>query len=277
MNIEQAKRIPLSLISEKIVSVVEEENIKDFVDNLIKTDVLDAIQFVSAYLEWSNNSYTTSDSLRWLSNMFEVEPDCKLFNEEQSALVLKNASEIEHQALINYITEMYIPLDVAKRYLCELKVLNRDTGNHFSALGFKNEEGGYEVINKFYKGYIAPRDILFIRGTIPKPESIHIFKNIMDYISLVMMQEGVPFEGDAIILSSYNKLPKKAFPYIKSYGYKNGYTWMPNNSDGLNATKSFHSLFKKECVRHFAMNKKYRPHGYPSEWYRDQCSQKYKY
>jgi len=71
------------------------------------------------------------------------------------------------------------------------------------------------VINKFYKGFLLPRDITFIRGTLPKPDNIHLFEDIIDYMSIVSMQNGIPFEANAIILNSIGCLAL-AISYIKN-------------------------------------------------------------
>lgn len=275
MNIEFAKQMPMSLILDKIRELLKDDTLTQNVIDHISTECTNSLELVSKYLEWCGNSCTPTDALRWLTNIFEQKPDIKIvnhpdFEQKPCALRLKKVSEVKHLALIHFIKNRLISLDVAKRYLCELKLFNKDTGNTFSALGFKNEDGGYEIRNKFYKGYLSPRDITFIRGTKAKPESIHLFVNIIDYMSIVSMQDGTPFEADAIILNSLDCLTK-ATPYIKNYGYKNAFTWMRNNDEGREATRSLLDFFKCQNIIHFAQNRLYGAYISPNAWFIQQA------
>jgi hypothetical protein len=128
----------------------------------------------------------------------------------------------------------------------QLKLYSKKSKKHSYALGMRNENEGYDVFTPFFAGFIKRQDILFIRGTIPKPDHIHIFKNIFDYMSAVIQyNKERPFKGDSIILTSLANLTK-ATPFIKGYGYKSIYTWMDNNRLGKEATKSIHDFCKTE-------------------------------
>lgn len=269
MNIEQAKRIPMTLILEKIKEIIKEGNFNNTEFQYECSDPNDTLKFVSAYLKWCGNSCTENDAIRWINNMFVDNSDTFYhpeISEKLCSLRLKKVSELKHLGLLNYIKSKCIRVDVAKRFLCELKLFNKETGNTFSAIGFKNEEGGYEVRNKFYRGYLAPLDISFIRGALPKPDTIHLFENIVDYMSIVSLQNGKPFEADAIILNSICCL-SLAIPYIKNYGYKTAFTWMKNNNEGLEITESLLVFFKSQNIILFTMNKLYRRYASPSDWY----------
>ena len=91
---------------------------------------------------------------------------------------------------------------IARRHLKELRVQNTRTNKYFTALGFANEEGGYDLRNPFFKGCLRPKAISFIRGKVPKPEGVHLFEGVMDYLSAICQLRGNDLADDAIILNS---------------------------------------------------------------------------
>lgn len=130
-----------------------------------------------------------------------------------------------------------------------------------------NEEGGYEVRNPFFKGYVGAKGISFIRGKQPKPEGIHIFEGFMDYVSAIAFEQVPQFDDDTIILNSLSCL-KHATPYIRNYGYQVAYTWLDNDLAGQKGTQALAEFFKtEENLLHKPMNEIYLPHKDMNAWH----------
>lgn len=299
MNIEQAKTIPLAQILEKLgikptrerkhestyLSPLRPEKTPSFQVNHTKNLWFDfgtgkggdVIGFVRAWLESSNESSTVSDALRWLNNMAGFVPVIKPvatidYTKEDSNLVLKNAKPINHPALVKYLKARGIPFNVASAYMVEVLVHNTETGKDFFALGFANEDKGYEIRNPFFKGSVGAKAISFIRGKQPKPERIHIFEGFMDYVSAIAFHKIIRFDDDTIVLNSLSLL-KQATPYIKGYGYHVAHTWMDNDLAGRKGTKSLDEFFvTEENLRHEPMNKIYHPHKDVNAWHMHRLS-----
>ncbi|MGJ1348243.1 CHC2 zinc finger domain-containing protein [Sphingobacterium siyangense] len=294
MNIEHAKSIHLSEILEKIGFSVQKVTERDFwylspfrKENTPSLHVQrhknvwydfgegrggDNIAFVQAYLAFTNENSTVSDALRWLKNMFD-EPGIiqKIYvpdhEQEDSKLTLKDIKPIKHTALIQYLKSRGIPLEVARRYLHEVIVYHHGNKKTYFSLGFKNEDAGYELRNPYFKGCIRPKEITFIRGTIPKPDGIHIFEGFMDYLSIITQREGKPLYDDSIVLNSLSCM-KNASAYIKGYGYTDAYTWLDNDPAGMKATEAFKEFFKIEKnLTHHPMNGRYAPHKDLNAWH----------
>jgi len=292
MNIEHAKSIALSAILEKLGSKSEKQSGKDLwyfsplrdektpsfhVDR--KKNLWfdfgsdrggDGIALVCAYLEASNEDHTVQDALRWLKNMMNNAPIIQEVHDPHEVnspekMVLKKTKPLKHRALIHYLTARGIPFAVAKDYLKEVHVYNSESKKSYFALGIKNEGGGYELRNPYFKGCIRPKHITFVRGTIPKPDGIHIFEGFMDYLSIIA-QQGKPMENDAIILNSLSCM-RKATAYIKNYGYRIAYTWLDNDPSGMKATEAFAAFFKtEENLQHRLMNHLYKDNKDVNEW-----------
>ncbi|MPT33989.1 MAG: hypothetical protein E2604_02585 [Flavobacterium sp.] len=49
-------------------------------------------------------------------------------------------------------------------------------------------------------------------------------------------------------------------PYVKSYGYKFGYSWLDNDLAGKKATPQLIDIFKQENIAFCLMNSLYKPY-----------------
>lgn len=233
----------------------------------------DPIDFARAYLKYTKEADTTSDALRWLKNMgtgpYEFTPIHKepSVRDEPAGLTLKAAKPLQHIGLVHYLGKRGIPLEIARQHLKEIHVRNQRTDKSFFALGFPNEEGGFELRNPFFKGCLGSKSISFIRGREPKPEAIHLFEGFMDYLSAIAQLNGTGLAGDTIILNSLSCL-KQITPYIQNYGYRVAYSWLDNDPAGETATASLTDFFKTQHeLMHKRMNSVYAPHKDVNAWH----------
>lgn len=229
----------------------------------------DCVSFAVHYLKSQGEDYTVSDALRWLKNMSgfvsPVPIVAKATKERSPAFTMKCKTTINTAALTNYLDSRGIPLDIAKDYLSEVYFDSKKTGKHYYALGFKNLENGYEFRNPVQQGCIGIKAISFIRGTIPKPEEIHVFEGVFDFLSVITKLNGTALKGDAIILNSVSMV-NHLYPYVRNYGYKIAYTWFDNDEAGTKAKVSVSDYFKAENIQHIAMNTVYKNFKDVNEW-----------
>lgn len=222
----------------------------------------DVVSLVCKHLEHSDVMHSPSEALRWLRNMFATGEIIKSaphvdYSEKDRVTVLKDVRKVQHLALIHYLSGRGIPLAIANTYLEEIRVYNKETQKQFFAAGIKNEEGGYEYRNLYFKGCVGKKSITFIRGEIPKPPAIHIFEGFMDFLSVMTQREGKKLPDDAIILNSLSQM-KEATAYIREYGYQTLYTWLDNDEAGKKATTAFAEFSKTEPgLKHVPMNEEY--------------------
>ncbi|WP_421828352.1 toprim domain-containing protein [Larkinella sp.] len=237
----------------------------------------DLVDFVCAYLKSTCEEHTVSDALRWIKNMggtpCEITPVYANTNEivkDDFGLILKAKKNIQHLGLIHYLEKRGISLETACQQLKELRVHNSRTRKNFYALGFANEEGGFELRNPFFKGCLGSKAITFIRGRTTKPDLIHLFEGFMDYLSVISQLNGKGLKADTIILNSLSCL-KQVTPYIRNYGYRIAYSWMDNDKAGEQATASLTEFFQTEAdLKHTPMNKVYAPHKDVNAWHMHQ-------
>lgn len=231
----------------------------------------DVVDFASAYLESRGLDHSVSEALRFLGENFPAGEQAlslprHAFNEKAQAgaptLEIVDVHPLRHVLLLRYLlNDRRIPLDLARKYLVEIKVRNRNTGKTFSAVGMKNADKGYELRNAFFKGCLGHKDVTVIRGAEYPPREVHVFEGFMDLLSALADQEIETFAGDVIVLHSLACL-SKALPYIEHYeNYKRLFSWLDNDRAGEKASRFLQRITEQQHHLDFcAMNKTYAPH-----------------
>jgi hypothetical protein len=289
MNIEQANTIPISLLLDNLaikparksgnnlyyLSPIRNERTASFHVNTTKNVWYDhgigiggdCVAFACKRLEFLGEDHNVPDALRWIENMsgqgriiVPIHVPDEVEQQEEKNFVIKKIQPISEEALIDYLDSRGIPLKVARKYLKEIRTYNKELKKHFFALGFKNESDGYELRNKYFKGCVNSKDVTLIRGSKPKPDGVHVFEGFMDFLSIIVQNEGKPLRDDAIILNSISCL-KEAMALVKGYGYQVAYTWLDNDEAGKSATTILHEFFQTEkSLVHEPMNSLYLPY-----------------
>ena len=145
-----------------------------------------------------------------------------------------------HPALRQYLRERGISADVASRFCCEVEY--RHNGKQFFAVGFKNNSGGYEIRNRFFKGCVSPKDITLVSR---KSKVCHLYEGFMDFLSVVML--GIGREEDHIVLNSVANVPK-VHRLLKDYGQV--YCHLDNDEAGEKACAELQRRYGDKVIDH---------------------------
>ncbi len=235
----------------------------------------DTITLVSTYLRYEGLNYSVMDALRWLRNMvgqsftpLTIPAIALSYAEADSLFQMKEDSYLSDPLLIRFAEESRgIPFAVAQKHFKEVSILNTCNGKSFVALGVENEDGGFVIRNSLQKAHIGKRAITFVRGKHHKPETIHLFKDMFDYLSAVLLRNDRMFNGDSIILNSYDCLNDMT-AYIRLYGYRYFYSWLGNDTTGKEVTATVHEFCKTEPgLNHIPMNRHYSGYKDVNEWH----------
>ena len=153
-------------------------------------------------------------------------------NAPQNSFENLQVLSITHPALINYLEERCIGIEIA-RTVC--KELHFDTrGKHYFGIGFPNIAGGYEIRNPFFKGGITPKDISLFHNEESK-QSCFVFEGFMDFLSFMMLRrkenDGLKRQ-DYLVLNSVSNV-HKALESLSHY--KNVQCFLDNDEAGRNA------------------------------------------
>ncbi|WEK21319.1 MAG: toprim domain-containing protein [Candidatus Pedobacter colombiensis] len=99
-------------------------------------------------------------------------------------------------ALLNYLTERGIPYDIAEKYCSEVRY---QVGvKIYYAIGFKNDSGGYELRNKYFKGSSSPKDFTTILSGAKEVSVLEGFFDFLSYLVLKPLNQDMDF----VILNS---------------------------------------------------------------------------
>lgn len=150
--------------------------------------------------------------------------------DETPLILITGEKPITSLALLGYLKTRGIPIRVAEEHLKELNFsLN---GKSFFALGFKNDLGGYEIRNQFFKGSSTPKSVsAFLKGQ----NRLAIFEGFFDLLSYLTLRSEMKWpETDYLVLNSLSLL-ERSLPLILDYQAVSLY--LDNDSAGQKATK----------------------------------------
>ncbi|WP_279170592.1 toprim domain-containing protein [Prevotella denticola] len=153
-------------------------------------------------------------------------------NTPQNSFENLQVLSISHPALIKYLGERCIDIEIA-RTVC--KELHFDTrGKHYFGIGFPNIAGGYEIRNPFFKGCIAPKDISHFYAEEPK-KVCFLFEGFMDFLSFMTLRrkenDGLKRQ-DYLVLNSVSNIHKALEPLSH---YENIQCFLDNDEAGRKA------------------------------------------
>lgn len=133
--------------------------------------------------------------------------------------ILDAKQPISNVNLLVYLQERNISLEAAKTVLYEV---NFEVNNkRYYALGFKNNSGGFELRNKYFKGSSSPKDITLINQN--DSESVSVFEGFFSFLSYQTMfnNQGIELTNFLVLnsLSFFEKSVEKmmSYPSIKLY------------------------------------------------------------
>ena len=108
-------------------------------------------------------------------------------------------------------------------------------GQHYQAIGFANQSGGYELRdNGTFKGTIAPKDITPIFAD--RVEPVCIFEGFMDFLSFFSMKEEVIHH--CLVMNSVSNVAK-AIRYLNDRHLTHIRAFLDNDDAGKRATNDF--------------------------------------
>ncbi|ANI89243.1 hypothetical protein A9P82_08030 [Arachidicoccus ginsenosidimutans] len=150
--------------------------------------------------------------------------------------------------LKSYLRERCIPLDLANQYLKEVDFLNKSVaGNEriYTALGFKNDKGGYELRSKNFKSSSAPKATTLIpnlsskeaRQQPKRKQSIAVIEGFFSFLSFQLLhfhnRIDAPVPDNFLVLNSLSFL-RSSFDVLDAFGNK--MMLLDNDTRGKSAT-----------------------------------------
>ena len=138
-----------------------------------------------------------------------------------------------HPALLAYLRERGIPSDIATANCVEIHYRLHD--KQYFAIGFPNDDGGYEIRNRFFKGSIPPKAVSLIRyGSA----TVNVYDGFMDFLSRLTL--GYGRTEDSLVL---NSVANKEKAYRNLDGYEQIKCWLDNDKAGQQCLEALQKRF----------------------------------
>ena len=106
---------------------------------------------------------------------------------------------IEDPRLCRYLKQRNIEKNIADKYCHEISFKNAGKEKIFKAIGFKNNAGGYELRNEYFKGSSSPKYITYLDNYANK---ISVFEGFFDFLSYQSIHQNKPELTNFLVLNS---------------------------------------------------------------------------
>jgi Toprim-like len=133
----------------------------------------------------------------------------------ENKLEVLSAGTLSNPDLIYYLKKRGIDQDTANQHCKEVEF--RIGTRSYSAIGFPNNSGAYELRNNWFKGSSSPKDVLFINKQSSK---LCVLEGFMDFLSLQRINNPelklLATDSNFLVLNSLSLL-NRSIPIIKSH------------------------------------------------------------
>ena len=121
---------------------------------------------------------------------------------ETSTLTLLDERALFNDNLVKYVTGRGIPLELARRYLHEVRY--RNGNREYYAVGFKTDKDSYAIRSKAFKGWLGSSAIRTL--PIAGSTSVDVFEGFFDFLSALTYERLFRPGSTTIVLNSTTNL-----------------------------------------------------------------------
>lgn len=130
---------------------------------------------------------------------------------EYKIKILK-AFALSAPSLLRYLEHRRIPIEIAQHYCKEIRyALNRNT---YYGIGFKNDFGGFEIRNPYFKTSSSPKDITSIDNGSTE---VVVFEGFIDFLSFKAMNKNLPENSLNFVILNSVSFFERARPFMENH------------------------------------------------------------
>ena len=156
--------------------------------------------------------------------------------EKDTGLEVVDVREVQHPALIQYLTSRCIDTAIARRWLKELRYRRAGELKTFFALGFACG-GGFDARSPVFKGFVGTgKDIS--RIAFDDKGTVAVFEGVFDFLSWLATRELVEPDCGVVILHSAG-LRRRALDAITAHGFGRVLLFLDHDQAGRDANRFF--------------------------------------
>lgn len=149
---------------------------------------------------------------------------------EKNRIEILSVHEVSSYPLIRYLRSRRIADAIADQYCKEVRYRLGD--KIYYALGFKNDEGGYELRNEFIKASSSPKAVSFIDNGAKDIAVFEGFFNFLSFRTLYDKQEAAT--GNYLVLNSASFF-EKSLPKMQEH--RSVHLYLDTDRTGQNCTQ----------------------------------------
>lgn len=130
---------------------------------------------------------------------------------DNSIKIIKEAT-LGSFVLQRYLWQRRIPVEVAKEYCKEINY--EISGRQYFAIGFKNNSGGYELRNPYFKGSASPKDVTIFADNL---KEVAVFEGFFDFLSFIAICQNLRYDPTSFLVLNSVSLFEKARPFLEQH------------------------------------------------------------
>ncbi len=161
----------------------------------------DLIDFGTRYFKCSINELLEKLSHAKLAQNFSFPPPSQAGEKKEigmGKILIVDARPLAAAPLLEYLQKRFIPVEIAEKFCREVDFLLYE--KKYTAIGFQNNSGGFELRNEFFKGSSSPKDITFFDHGQQK--SLTVFEGFFNYLSFQSMRQNHFVLTNFLVLNS---------------------------------------------------------------------------
>jgi len=141
------------------------------------TDIREALQKISFF---QRQKYLQNNFKRPRFHLYQESIFKETDTRETAIRIIATKHPIEDLWLCRYLKQRKIEKSIADKYCYEVNFTNGSNDKIYIALGFKNNAGGYELRNGYFKGSSSPKYITYQDNGANK---VSVFEGFFDFMS----------------------------------------------------------------------------------------------
>ena len=178
------------------------------------------------------NKSSVKEALKFIGQdqtSFSFQQRPVLINDNSNGLQILHVRPIRHYGLLRYLFERKISIATASTICKEVHYLHK--GRRYFAIGLKNDSGGWELRNKYYKSSSSPKDTTHIKNGNKK---LIVTEGMFDLLSIIEVSPRLEAEYDFLVMNS-TAFVSKASEIMN--GYLQIDLYLDNDANGKRTTE----------------------------------------
>ncbi|MBF4488212.1 toprim domain-containing protein [Flavobacterium sp. CSZ] len=130
----------------------------------------------------------------------------------QSKIIILKEQPLQSISLLHYLRQRKIPIGIAREYCCEVSYgINEHS---YYGIGFKNDFGGFEIRNPYFKASSSPKGITTFQHTDKK---VLVFEGFMDFLSYRSLSGRLKNQKESFVVLNSLSFLEKARPFMEKH------------------------------------------------------------